>query len=50
MTLSCFKHWPSNSILVLKPIWFNDGVRLLSDVAGDLIHSSDSPLDSYAEI
>ena len=29
---------------------FDDGARLLSDVAGGLILSSDNPLDFHAEI
>ena len=50
MTLSCFKHRVSNFVLVLKPMWFNFGERLLSVVEGGLILSSDNPLDFYAEI
>ena len=34
----------------LKPIYFNDGARLLLDLAGGLILSSDNPLDLHAEI
>ena len=32
-------------ILDLKPVWFNEGARHLSDVAGILILSSENPLD-----
>ena len=50
LALSCFEHWPSSFILILKPMWFYDGARLLSDVAGDLIFLSDNPLNFHAEI
>ena len=50
VTLSCFEHRPANYILVLKPVWFSDGARLLSDVAWGLTLSSDNYLDFDAEI
>ena len=31
-------------------MWFNEGARLLSDVARGLILLSDNPLDFHAEI
>ena len=31
-------------------MWFNEGARLLSNVAGNLILSSGNPLDFHAEI
>ena len=39
-----------NFILIPVLTWFNDGARVLSDVAGSLILSSDNPLDLHAEI
>ena len=50
MILSCFKQLPSNFTLVLTPIQFNEGARLLLDVTGGLILSSENPLDFQAKI
>ena len=44
-------HNPINLFtLVLVPIQLNKEAKLLSDVEGGLILSSDSPLDFHAEI
>ena len=48
--LSCFKQPPSNFTLVLLPIDFNAGARLLSDVLEGLILSSDNLLNFHAKI
>ena len=50
LILSYFKQLPSNFTLVLGPIQFNKGGRLLSDVAEGLILLSDNPLHCHAEI
>ena len=50
MILSCFKQLPPNFTLILVPIKFNEGARILSDVVGGLILSSDDPLDFHNEI
>ena len=50
MSLSCFKYWSSNFNLVPTPISYNEGARLLSNVVGGLILSSDNPLDFRAKI
>ena len=46
----CLKQLPINFTLVLKSIYFNEGARLLLDVEGCLILSSDNPLDFHDEI
>ena len=48
--LSCFKQLPLNSTLVLVPRKFNKGLRILLDLAGGLILSSDSALDFHSTI
>ena len=48
--LCCFKQLPVNFTLILLPQQRINGVRLLSDVAGGLIVSSDSLLDFHDEI
>ena len=48
--LSSFKQPGSNFTFALLPIQLNAGVRLLSDVLGALIISSDTALDFHDEI
>ena len=48
--LSCFKQLPTNFALVLALIFLTKGVRLISDVEGDLKPSSSNPFNFYAEI
>ena len=45
----CFKQRSSNFTCILLR-WFTDDLRILLDVAGALILSSDNPFDFHAEI
>ena len=47
---SCFKESPLNFTLALVPTKSNGGLSILLEVVGDLILSSDNPLDFYDEI
>ena len=49
-SLPCFKQPPLNCSLILSPRQSTNGERLLSDVAGGLILSSDNLLDFHDEI
>ena len=50
MRLSCSKQPPMNSTLILVPTLSKFGLSLLLVVAGDLMTSSDNPLDFHEEI
>ena len=50
MILPCFKELSLNSTLFLVPKKFNKGLRVLLDLVGGLILSSDSPLDFHSKI
>ena len=47
---SCFKQSPLNITLALVPTYFNEGLSILLDVYGDLLLSSDNPLDFHDKI
>ena len=47
---SCFKQSPLNFTLALVPTKSNEGLRILLDVVGGLILSSDNPLDFHDKI
>ena len=49
IVLSCFKQLAANVTLDFVPILLNAGARMLSNVVGGLILSSDSPLDFHVE-
>ena len=50
MILPCFKELSLNYNLILVPRKFNKGLRVLLDLVGGLILSSDSPLDFHSKI
>ena len=47
LIFSCFKQSPLNFTVVLVPTKFNKELRILLDVVGGLILSSDKPLDFH---
>ena len=47
VTFSCFEQSPLNFSLALEPTKSNEGLRSLFDGVGDLILSSDNPLDFH---
>ena len=50
VNFSCFKQTPLNFTLALIPTKSKGGLRILFDVIGGLILSSDSPLDFHDKI
>ena len=50
VTLFCFKQLPLNFNLVLLPVKWIKGERLLSDVGGGLVLLSNNPIDLHSEI
>ena len=48
--MPCFKELSLNSNLILVQRKFNKGLRVLLDLVGGLILSSDSPLDFHSKI